>query len=315
MEKKERKRLFFLLKLLFSTGVLTLLLVFRTSPADIVHTLKGIDPVWLMVSFSLHALGLLISAVRWQILIKAQNDSAPLGFLIKSYMVGTFFNNFLPSRIGGDIVRIWDGSKSSRSLVKSSAVILVERLTGIGILLLFALGASLFRLDMARRIPVIWISLLIGTLGLVTIFSFFSPLTGRLLKLIPEKGLFKSLKRKIFSFRETTLSFRSRKQALLKASAWALLLQVNVILHFFLIGKALHLHIHFLDYFIFIPIVLLIQLIPITINGLGLREGSYIEIFRFYGISPEAAFSFALVDVAFMLLIGIAGGIIYITRK
>ena len=315
MEKKEKERLFFLLKLLFSTGVLALLLIFKTSPADIIQTLKGVDPLWLALSFSLHALGLLISAARWQVLMRAQNDNTPLGFLIKSYMVGTFFNNFLPSRIGGDIIRIRDGSRGSRSLVKSTAVILVERLTGIGILLLFALGASLFRLEMARHIPVIWISLLMGTLGLAVIFSFFTPFSGRALERIPDKGMLRILKRKIFSFREITLSFRNRKSALIKASAWALLLQINVILHFFLIGKALRLHIHFLDYFIFIPIVLLIQLIPITINGLGLREGSYIEIFRFYGISPVSAFSFALVDVAFMLLIGIAGGIIYITRK
>jgi len=60
---------------------------------------------------------------------------------------------------------------------------------------------------------------------------------------------------------------------------------------------------------------MLIQLIPITINGLGLREGAYIEIFEFYGIAPESAFSFALIDVAFMLIIGVIGAIIYVTRK
>jgi uncharacterized membrane protein YbhN (UPF0104 family) len=93
------------------------------------------------------------------------------------------------------------------------------------------------------------------------------------------------------------------------------LLQLNVILYYFLIGLALHLNIQFIDYFIFIPIVLVIQIIPITINGLGLREGSYIEIFKFYGISPQAAVSFSLVDVGFNLVLGLIGGIIYVSRK
>jgi len=70
-----------------------------------------------------------------------------------------------------------------------------------------------------------------------------------------------------------------------------------------------------LDYFIFIPIVHLILLIPFTINGLGLREGTYMEIFKYYGISSAAAVSFSWIDLAFMLVVGIAGGIIYIFRK
>ncbi len=88
-----------------------------------------------------------------------------------------------------------------------------------------------------------------------------------------------------------------------------------MILHYYLIGLALHLRISLLDYFIFVPVVLLILAIPVTINGLGLREGSYMEIFRFYGILPRTSISFGLIDWAFGFILSIVGGIIYIVRK
>lgn len=311
----KKKALAFGLKAIFSLSILIFLLTTQTSVKEVMDKLKGANLAWLFLSFSLHAFGLFASAFRWQILARAQGDDIPLGFLAKSYLVGTFFNNFLPTRFGGDVVRIWDGSRFSRSLLKSSAIVLVERFTGIVILFLFALFASFYRLDMAKQIPVIWGALLLGLFGLALVLGFFTPLTAGLFKIIPSPGILKKALDKVILFRETILRYRTQKGPFLRATWWAFLLQLNVILYYFLIGKALHLKIHFIDYFIFIPIVLIIQLIPITINGLGLREGSYIEIFKFYGISPQTAFSFSLIDVGFVLILGIIGGFIYVTRK
>lgn len=312
---KRKKTLILIFKIIFSVSILAYILTAQTSVKGILAQLQGANFFWLAVAFSLHAFGLFASAYRWQILASAQGDEIPLSYLAKSYLVGTFFNNFLPTRFGGDIVRIWDGSRYSRSLVKSSAIVLVERFTGIIVLFLFAVIASLFRLDMARQIPVVWVSLLIGLMGLGLIALFFLPFFGRWLAGLPSRGALDKLKKKIILFRETILHYRTQKAPFLRATLWALMLQLNVILYYFLIGKALHLKIHLIDYFIFIPIVLLIQIIPITINGLGLREESYIEIFKFYGIHPETAFSFSVIDVAFVLIIGAVGGVIYVTRK
>jgi hypothetical protein len=312
---KRKSLIIFALKFIFSFSIIIFLLTYKTSIKKILVVLGGVHLNWLIVAFSLHAFGLLISAYRWQILARAQGDHIPLGFLAKSYLVGTFFSNFLPSSFGGDIVRIWDGSRYSSSLLKSSAIVVVERTTGVIVLFLFALIGSLFRLDMAQQIPFIWVSLILGVLGLILITLFLLPLSGRALAKIPEKGFISKFKQKIISFRETILNYKKNKAAFLKASFWAFLLQVNVIFYYFLIGKAFDLKINFLDYFIFIPIVLLVQIIPITINGLGLREVCYIEMFKFYGIASQTAISFSFIDLAFRLLTGIVGGIIFVSRK
>lgn len=310
-----KNTLLLLLKLAFSLSILVFILTTQTSLGKIGGVLKNVNPYWLLLAFSLHAWGLYISAYRWQILARAQGDEVPLVFLAKSYLVGTFFNNFLPTRFGGDVVRIWDGSLYSKSLVKSSAIVLVERFTGIIVLFLFAVAASLFRLDMARQVPVIWVALLLGLVGLALIAAFFLPVFARRLAALRLRGFPDKVRNKILIFRETILHYRTQKGPFLRATFWALLLQLNVILYYFLIGRALHLDIPLIDYFIFIPIVLVIQIIPVTINGLGLREGSYIEIFKYYGILPQTAVAFSLVDVAFNLVLGVIGGTIYVSRK
>jgi len=306
----------FLIKMTVSLALLAYIILKKTSVPDILRELRDVNMYWILASFSLHALGVWISAVRWRILIQAQGDSVPLGYLVKSYLVGTFFNNFLPTRFGGDIVRIWDGSHYSRSLLRSSAVVLVERLTGVLILLLLALTASLIRLDMAREFPVIWLAMALAFGGLGALFAFLTPVGEKLMRCLPESGFWRKLKHKTLEFREVVLVYRGQKGAVLRALFWALLLQINVIVHYYLAGKAFHLEVPLLDYFIFIPVVLLVLTIPITIGGLGVREGLYIQILGYYAIPASAAVAFSLIaDTAFMLAVGLIGAVVYITRK
>lgn len=313
--RAKRPRLSFLLKLVFSAAILVFLLTSKVAVRDILDVLRTVKPGWLVVAFSLHAVGLLISAYRWQILARAQGDEVPLGFLAKSYLVGQFFNIFLPTRFGGDVVRIWDGSRWSKSLLKSSAIVVAERMTGIIVLFLFALGASLFRLDMARAVPVIRVALVLGCAGLLGIAFFFTPPARRLLEALPARGPLGWFKDKALRFRETLLVYRGTPGPFLAALGWAVLLQVNVVLYYILIGKAFGLTIRPLDYFIFVPIVLLVQTIPVSINGWGVREASYIEIFKHYGIGAGTAFSFSLVEVGIGIVVGAVGGIVYVLRK
>jgi glycosyltransferase 2 family protein len=315
VRERGKKRGIVFIKLCFSLALIVFLLTVKTSPRDILEVLVGIDVLPLAVALSLHIVGLLVSAYRWQILAQAQGDDIPFGVLVKSYLIGAFFSQFLPSSFGGDAVRIWDGSKYSRSLARSSAVVIVERLTGIVVLFVFAFLASLLRLDMAAELPVVWVSLVLGFFGLAGVIVFFLPPAERLREGFLGRLLPSKIRIGIGEFRRHVLHYKTQRRSFLRALIWAFILQINVVVFFYLIGLAFRLEISFLDYFVFIPIVLLIQIIPVTINGLGLREGAYIQIFAFYGISPHAAFSFSLVDVGFRLLLNLAGGILFVVRK
>ncbi len=311
---ERRKRFSFFLKLAFSLAILVFILS-RSSLRTIGAILGGAAWGWLAVAFSLNAVGLLIRAYRWRILAQAQGDEHPFPFLLKSCLVGEFFNSFLPTRFGGDIVRIWDGSRRSRSVVRSSAIVIVERLSGILILFLFALVASLVRLDMVRSVPFIGWSLFLGVSGFAAAALFFLPAVGRWLERVPERGFLRSAKLKAAEFRRVIIGYKSHPRAFVRATAWAFLLQLNVIIYYSLIGRALHLRVPFIDYFIFIPLVLLIQLIPISISGHGVREAAYITVFSYYGVIREAALSFSFVEVAFGLIVAAVGGVLYASRR
>lgn len=309
-----RKTLTTLLKLAFSLGVLAWVLS-RFDLAAIVRHLRDAAWPWLAVAFALNAVGLLIRSYRWRILALARGDDLPMGYLFRSCLIGEFFNSFLPTSFGGDAYRIWDGSRQSKSLVRSSAIVIVERMSGILVLLLFALVASLLRLDMVRRVPLIAVSLLLGLGGFAALGLFFLPAVGRRLGRPAAAGPLGRVMLKAAEFRSVIVGYRDHPRDFLRASVWAFLLQLNVILYYFLIGRALGLDIPALDYFIFIPLVLLIQLLPISINGLGVREAAYIEVFRFYGVAGEMALSFSIIGIAFGLLVSAVGGFLYATRR
>ena len=310
-----KKTLSTLFKFIVSAGIITYILIYRVSLKDIFITLSSVNLFWLILSFSLHSIGLLISAWRWQILMNAQQIDVPLSFLIKSYLVGAFFNQFLPTRFGGDMVRIYDSSRYTNSILKSSAIILTERTNGILILLLFAFFASIFRLELTEKNPVIWLSLLIGFGGMVFLLFLLTPFVTKLLNIIKVKGFLLKIKEKIVFFRNSIIIYKKKKKEIVGVTFLSLLLQINVILHYYFIGKALNIDIPFIDYFIIMPVVLLLLSIPITISGWGVREGALIGIFDFYSYSSDFAVSFSLIDVAFNLIIGMVGGVIYWLRK
>ena len=188
-------------------------------------------------------------------------------------------------------------------------------MTGIIVLFVFALLASLLRLDMARRIPVIGLALLLGAVGLIAIGVFFLPAVGRLLLRGPSHGFLGRLFEKLCLFRDTITDYRSHPAAFAKATVWAVLLQLNVVLYYILIGRALGLKIPAFDYFVFIPLVLLLQLIPMFINGIGVREGAYVAVFGFYGLTSSAALSFSFIEIAFGLIVGLIGAVLYAARR
>ncbi|MCJ7679695.1 MAG: flippase-like domain-containing protein [Candidatus Aminicenantes bacterium] len=307
----------FLIKLAVSLILILVYIIFiqDISFGDIWRPIQHASLLWLAAALSLHGIGQLISAIRWKILIQAQGDRIPLLFLVQSYLVGMFFNLFLPGRIGGDVVRIWDSSRYSLSVSKSSAVVVVERLQGILVLFGFALAGSLLRLPFAGRYPVIWMALGLSLVGFLVFFLFLLPPAERLLHRLPEKGWGARVKTPVLAFRNTILHYRTQKPAFIRAMGMSLCLQLNVILYYFFITKALHLTLPIIDFFIFIPIVHFVTLIPITVNGLGLREMSFGEILKVYGLTAQAGISLGLVDFGFIIIVGLIGGLLFLLRK
>ena len=161
------------LKLFAGAGILLLLFLFKVKIAEVGTEIRNTSWNWILLAASLHIIGLLISAYRWQLLLSTQQVRAPIWDLLRSYLIGGFFNNFLPTRVGGDVYRMVDSGKYSGSLLRPAAVIIVERLTGIYGLLLIGVVAVAFypRLEEVQRLAVTMVSLVL--VGLVMTLLFY----------------------------------------------------------------------------------------------------------------------------------------------
>ncbi len=312
-----KKQISFFLKLLLGFGLLGYLVFVKSDPKEIFKIIKTTIPVFVALSFSLHGIGIFIKSIRWNILLKENGSSYKLKDLIKFYLVSNFFNHFLPTRFGGDIIRISDTKSMKNGLSASTIIVFVERISGIFILFIFALIASIIRIDFVKGMPQIWLTAIAGFIGIIFLFI--------LLKKTPE-NYFSRFKIRSKLFGKILIKFDSlhliaksslvNKKVIIKILFWGVILQLNVIIHYYLIGLSLGLTIPFIDYFFIISVFLIVLSIPISFNGYGVREQVLILFFTPYGyINPAIAISFSFLDMIFNLILGIFGGIIFLLRR
>lgn len=313
----KRKTLFFLFKVVFGFGLLLYLVLVIARPREIVQVLGGVSWPMAALAFALHAFGFLFSALRWKLILDEYGADFSIPRLARSLLVGSFFNLFLPTRFGGDVMRVSDTRHIEHGATASLAVIVYERMSGIVALLVFALFASLLKIRFITRMPFLYVSLVVSLLGIVLLVLAWKKVPrGFLARLDCRRPWAKKVLDKLDRFHGIILDFVNHRALTRKVFFWALLLQLNVVIHYFLIGQALHLgRIPLLDYFFSIPIMLFILSFPVSINGIGVRDLFLIEIFTYYGYPASVAIAFSLLDMAFNLLLGIAGGLIYIFRK
>lgn len=310
-----KKKGMFLLKISISCVLIAWVFTRQVELSELIEVVMRANMWFLLLACSMHLFGFLFSALRWQTLLESQGVHVKLYPLIDSCLVGFFFNIFMPTRIGGDVVRMSDLRQACKSMSRSASTIFVERLLGISVLFLFALCASLIRLPLSKEIPAIWIGLVVGILGIVVFFFVLnSQFISRLMWIIPRSKLRKKLIAELQLFRDNIIFLLSQREALGWSIWYSFLLQVSVVFHFWLIGKALGFDILLLDYFFLIPVQLIILMLP-SINGIGLREMSSIVLFGFYGIVATEAVTFAFIDLGIMIVVGLIGCFRFLVRR
>ncbi len=311
-----KKNLFFLIKLVFGIGLLLYLALVIARPREIAAVIAAASWPLLVLAFALHAFGFLISARRWKLILDRQGAGFSHGQLLRSLLVGSFFNLFLPTRFGGDIVRVSDTRRIGSGVTGSLAVVVYERMSGIVALLLFALLSSLLKIGFLRQMPILAVSLLVSLSGVLLLLLAWKKLPRGFLARRPcRRPWGRKLLDRLDAFHGIILDFISQRDLSARVFFWAMLLQLNVVLHYFLIGQALRLErIPLLDYFFAIPIMLFVLSFPISINGLGVRDLFLVQLFTTYGYPAQFALAFSLLDLAFNVVLGIIGGLIYIFR-
>jgi glycosyltransferase 2 family protein len=303
------------LKVAVSVGLLALLFSWTDLTAVAVR-LRHMDARWLGLAVGFFLTNLLVCAWRWQLLLETQRVHPPLRGLFGSYLVATFFNNFLPSNIGGDVVRVADTAPLTGSRTVATGVILVDRLIGLGALVaVAAVGSVLAR---HGRMPVpgasyLWIAL-VGFVAIGVPMLYHPHVVTRLLgplRLFHPEWVEERLQR----IHDLLEQMGRRRGALFGAAAGAIAVQILLVLMFLAIARGLQIPLRPLDTLIIVPLSLVAQLLPISINGLGVREAVFAYFFSRLGLTVDAALALSLASAALVLGISLAGGLTFLLRR
>lgn len=307
---RARRRLGFFLKLLVSLGVLGVLLAHIDLPAF--GRLWASARVSLLVGcLGLFGVAQLLSTLRWRILLEAEGVGLPLIRLLLVYLEGMFFNLFLPTLIGGDVVRGYRVYALSQKSEAALASIVVDRLTGFAAMLLIALLALLFAYPMLQDPQVV---VVVG--GVAMIFTvvisalasdriktvFFGLLDGLHLGRFtpPLRAVYDALHR-----------YRGHGRALLLALGLSLVLQTLGILIFYGVARALNVVAPLKIFFLLVPLIIVVAMLP-SLGGLGVREMGAVYFLGKVGVNPTAALGVSLGWFAVVAALSSLGGLVFL---
>ena len=315
--RRGRQALIWTIKIAVSAGLMYVLLR-GVDLARLWQIARTASVPWFVAALALYLLMILISSWRWGLLLAAQHVRASFGALTNSYLVATFFNNFLPSNIGGDVIRIRDTAKLAKSKTLAAMVVLVDRGIGLlGLVFVAAVGATIT----ADRSPTVgpigpgllW-AVLAGAIALAAPAVMLPHGVAFLLR--PLRVLHQEwVEARLSRLTATLARFRESPQALAGGFIGAILVQATLVLFYAAVAEALHLRISMAHLAIVVPISFIVQMAPVSVNGLGVREATFVLYFKQIGLPPESAVALSLISAALVMLFSTSGAVVNVTRK
>jgi uncharacterized protein (TIRG00374 family) len=311
-----RRRIFLLIKIAVSGGLLWILLT-RIDVGRLWYTARTASPAWLAGALGLYLAMSAVSAWRWRVLLRAQQVRLPLRTLTASFLVATFFNNFLPSNIGGDVIRVGDTARAAGSKTLATTVVLLDRGIGLlGLMFVAALGATVAA-DPATSATVGGAGVLWLTFGVALLAAaplVLAPnLVGRLLR--PLEAIHQDWVRERIARLTTALGrFREVPGALVVGFAGGILVQVTLVAFYAAVARGLSIPISLPQLAVLIPLSFIVQMIPVSVNGFGVREATFTVYFAAIGLPAESAFALSFIGAVLIMIFSLSGAVVYVMR-
>jgi glycosyltransferase 2 family protein len=309
---KAKPILIFLLKLGVSAGLIGYFLS-RIHIERFLEILAAARFSYIAVALAVYLMAQGVSALRWATLARPLGIKTPFRDLIQYYLIGMFFNLFAPSTVGGDVTRVYYLVKDEEAEAKGRAVttvhaamsVLMDR--AIGMMVLVWLGAAGLLLFPGYAVPqtvrsttfLLAAGLLLGAL-----------LTPVLRRFLPEDGHQLAVK-----LRLALRSYRMHWQALLAAAALSLAVHLVQAWMHTVMARALGLELPFSFSLIVYPLVGTFAAIPVSLNGLGLREGGYVFLLAVIGIGTEQSIAFGILLFLIVALDSLIGGLLFLLQQ
>lgn len=303
-------------KILVSGGLLYWLLS-KIDRGQLWDHLQSASPAWLALAMALYFVMILISAWRWQRLLEAQHVPVTFPHLTGSFLIATFFNNFLPSNIGGDVIRIRDTAAAAGSKTKAATIVLLDRAIGlVGLVFVAALAATLAT-ELGDSEPFnplwLWLGMIGGAAGIGVVL--FSPKLIHLLltplRLFHQEWVELRINRLMHSLEK----FAQAPWALVQCFAGSLAVQGVLIGFYSALARAMHIPMPSIHLAVLIPMSFIVQMLPLSVNGFGVRESIFVFYFGRLGLPRESAIAVSFLGAMLIMLFSVSGAVVMALRK
>lgn len=287
MIPKRLKNAFLLgLKIAFS-GLLLTFVLRKVGLKNILSHLRSMDLWFFFLSSLIYLLTILLASLRWGIVLK---KTQPIHKLFPLCLIGSFFNHFMPGAVGGDAVKAYYLYRETGHGGSSVGSVFLDRYVGYCALLSIGLIAGIAGTSELKALGLHWLTPSLFILFLSGSLLFFGLRIGRRFKALAD----------FYDYFHDTLRDR---RVLGKAFLLSLMIQVLTILEITCISLGLGQHPSFTALFVFVPLIITVIAVPVSISGLGLREGAFVVLFGLTGISAEASTS-----ISFLWFLSVAAG-------
>lgn len=303
-----KKTIALILKFAISTGLIWYLL--NNIDLSLAWTrMLGANPFDLIIAGIVMSVQVLISVFRWRSVMVAIDAVLPFWQALRIYLIGLFFNQVLPSSVGGDGVRIYKSFRSGLTLKSSVHGVMLERVaTVLSLLILVTLAAPFFQghLEKAGANWMLTFSIMMLAAGVGgTIFLMF---LDRLPHIFKTWRIIRALSDLASDTRRTFLSPMHALQAL----GWGVMGHIATAVGVYFIAKSIDLNVSVLDCMVLMPPVMLVTTLPISIAGWGVREGAMVGAFALVGVQTNDALVLSILFGIMAIIFAIPGGIIWL---
>jgi len=304
------------IRVAISAGLIYLVLR-QTSLAEIGVVLGQTLDRWpfLIVATLLPVLGTLFAVFRWRVLLGGLGARPGIASLYRATLVGSFFNFFLPSTIGGDVMRSWWVQRTLGSAVLSLTVVGLDRLVGFVGICAVGLIALALRPSLMTGLPYMLVGAAVITLGVAGLAGLYHPAAVALGRWMFSRPVLRLARDKVATAYRGLVGLRHAKSRLFAGFLFSLALQAMIILQYFAFSRALQADVSLSDLGVLVPVVMLVTLLPITINGIGLRETALTVVGAAFGLAAEDAITMAWMFLGVHLLYAVIGGLIYMLGR
>jgi len=291
-----KKKLSFGVKLAVSVGLLGYL--FRQTDFNLLwQTFRAVSWPPLLIAILFLALFQGVSALRWQIVASFLGFSKPYKYFLNIYLIGVYFNTFLPGLLGGDLVRVFYLVRDGCSKTVASFSILYDRGFGLlGALLLLLVFLPLeggFLPPLGQKALLVLSAVLLAGAVLLAIFLRF-------------------LRRRISHELFQTATRITRLERFVILFLLGLMVQVLYNIHVFFLGQSLGLEVSWPKYFLIIPLMGILASLPISLGGFGVREGTLSYLLGLLGYPTEVGVALGFLTYGVNLLAGFCGWVCYL---